>query len=285
MRPARGGALSETALREVVEDLAARPDPPPEEVRAAVERLLDALEAGTVRAAEPDGDGWRVHAWVKRGILLAFRGGLRTWDAPPFAFRDKETLPPRASFREGANVRIVPGGSSVRRGAHLGGGVVVMPPAFVNVGAFVGPSSMIDSHVLVGSCAQIGARVHLSAAVQVGGVLEPVGARPVIVEDDAFVGGGAGIYEGTRVSRRAVIAPGVILTRSVPLYDLVRGERHGLDASGGLVVPEGAVVVPGSRPAPGEFARGAGLALYAPVIVKYRDAASDAATALEDALR
>ncbi|HJQ82525.1 MAG TPA: 2,3,4,5-tetrahydropyridine-2,6-dicarboxylate N-succinyltransferase [Candidatus Binatia bacterium] len=277
--------MSESDLREVFEELGARQDPPAHELRAALERLLDALEAGSVRAAEPSEEGWRINAWVKRGILLAFRGGLRTWDAPPLAFRDKETLPPVAPWSGGANVRIVPGGSSVRRGAHLGEGVVVMPPAFVNVGAFVGPSSMIDSHVLVGSCAQIGARVHLSAAVQVGGVLEPVGARPVIVEDDAFVGGGAGLYEGTRVSRRAVIAPGVVLTRSVPLYDLVRGERYGPDGSGGLVVPEGAVVVPGSRPAPGAFGRSSGLALYAPVIVKYRDAGSDAATALEEALR
>jgi len=276
--------LSAGSLADAIEDLSRRPDAPAAEVGETVERLLDLLEAGTVRAAEPDGDGWRVHAWVKRGILLAFRCGLRTWDAPPFAFRDKETLPHRAPWESGRNVRVVPGGSAVRRGAHLSDGVVVMPPAFVNVGAYVGASTMIDSHVLVGSCAQVGARVHLSAAVQVGGVLEPVGARPVVIEDDAFVGGGAGIYEGTRVGRRAVIAPGVILTRAVLLYDLVHEREIGPD-DGGLVVPEGAVVVPGSRPAGGAYGRAKGLSLYAPIVVKYRDARSDAATALEEALR
>jgi 2,3,4,5-tetrahydropyridine-2-carboxylate N-succinyltransferase len=272
-------------LREEIDALASRPAATAAEVRPAVERLLDALETGTVRAAEPEGDGWRVNLWVKRGILLAFRGSLTTWETPPLAFRDKETLPPRAPWSGGANVRVVPGGSSVRRGAHLADGVVVMPPAFVNVGAYVGAGSMIDSHALVGSCAQVGERVHLSAAVQIGGVLEPVGAQPVIVEDDAFVGGGAGIYEGTRVGKRAVIAPGVILTRAVPLHDLARGMRIQPDPSGALVVPDGAVVVPGSRAATDAYGRSNGIALYAPVVVKYRDARSDAATALEEALR
>lgn len=278
--------MSEARLREAIEAAAGRPDVPAGEVRPLVEELLDGLEDGRIRAAEPEGDGWRVNVWVKRGILLAFRcGGLTEWEAPPLAFRDKETLPPIAPWKRGANVRIVPGGSSVRRGAHLADAVVVMPPAFVNVGAYVGAATMIDSHALVGSCAQIGARVHLSAAVQVGGVLEPVGAHPVVVEDDAFVGGGAGIYEGSRVGRRAVIAPGVILTRSVPLHDLVHGRVVAPDASGCVVVPEGAVVVPGARPAGGDYGRSAGLSLYVPVIVKYRDGRSDAATALEEALR
>jgi 2,3,4,5-tetrahydropyridine-2-carboxylate N-succinyltransferase len=173
----------------------------------------------------------------------------------------------------------------VRRGAYLGEGVVVMPPAFVNVGAHVGMGAMIDSHALVGSCAQIGARVHLSAAVQVGGVLEPVGAMPVIVEDDAFVGGGCGLYEGTRVGRGAVLAPGVVLTRAVSLYDAVHERAIVADAGGVLAIPERAVVVPGSRPAGGAWAQSLGLSLYAPVIVKYRDARTDAASALEEALR
>jgi 2,3,4,5-tetrahydropyridine-2-carboxylate N-succinyltransferase len=263
---------------------AARPDP--EEARAAVSALLDALEAGTLRAAEPAPGGWLVNAWVKRGILLAFRHGVsKRWDLPPFHFIDKDTLPPQDPARYGQNVRIVPGGSSVRRGAHLGEGVIVMPPAFVNVGAFVGAGSMIDSHVLVGSCAQIGERVHLSAGAQIGGVLEPVGAMPVVVEDEAFVGGGCGIFEGTRVGRRAVLAPGVLLTRSVPLHDLPHGRTIRADASGVLTVPEHAVVVPGSRKAEGAFAAEHGIALYAPVIVKYRDARTDVAAALEAALR
>lgn len=279
--------MSIAELRAAIEEHAAATGAPGASAREAVEALLDALEAGTVRAAEPQPDGgWRVHPWVKRGIVLAFRCGSNVaWDAPPFHFRDRDTLPTRRPPAEGAGVRIVPGGSAVRRGAHLAGGVVIMPPAYVNVGAHVGEGAMIDSHALVGSCAQIGARVHLSAASQVGGVLEPVGALPVIVEDDAFVGGGCGLYEGVRIGRRAVLAPGVVLTRALSLYDLPRERTIVAGAEGVLVVPEGAVVVPGSRPAKGAWGSSLGLGLYAPVVAKYRDGGSDAATALEAALR
>ncbi len=278
--------MSPEPLQARIEACAAA-DPAPTEAREVVEALLDALESGEVRAAEPDDRGaWRVHAWVKRGIVLAFRVGInRTWDAPPFHFRDRDTLPALDPFRSGRNVRIVPGGSTVRRGAHLADGVVIMPPAFVNVGAHVGAGTMIDSHALVGSCAQIGARVHLSAAAQIGGVLEPAGAMPVVVLDEAFIGGGCGVYEGSRVGRRAVLAPGVVLTRSVRLYDLVRETEIAAGPDGVLAVPDGAVVAAGTRPAAGRFARERGLALYAPVIVKYRDEKSDAALALEEALR
>jgi 2,3,4,5-tetrahydropyridine-2-carboxylate N-succinyltransferase len=274
-----------------VTDLAARlagwRERPREEVRAAVEALLDALEAGEVRAATPDAEsptGWRAEAWVKDGILAAFALGVDVdVTAPPFGFRDRDTLPPRAPAPPGT--RIVPGGSAVRRGAHLGRGVVVMPPAYVNVGAYVGPGSMVDSHALVGSCAQIGAKVHLSAAAQVGGVLEPVGALPVVVEDEVFVGGGVGLYEGVVVKRRSVLGAGVVLTSSSVVYDLP-SERV-LRAEGGapLVIPEGSVVVMGSRPAAGDFARQHGVALATPVIVKRRDEKTDAKTALEEVLR
>ncbi len=279
--------MREDRLEELIERLAALPSPPRRDAVAAVEALLDALERGAVRAAEPVEGGWRVHAWVKRGILLAFRVGVDvTTELPPvFHFRDRDTLPPRDVSTTSTRVRIVPGGTTVRRGAHLGQGVVVMPPAYINVGARIGEDTLVDSHVLVGSCAQIGARVHLSAGTQIGGVLEPVGALPVVVEDDAFVGGGCGVFEGTRVGARAVLAAGVVLTRSVPLYDLVREEVHRAPPAGPLVVPEGAVVVPGARPAAGEFASRSGIHLQAPVIVKYRDDSTDWAAALEEALR
>ena len=260
---------------------------PREEVRAAVEALLDALEAGAVRAAVPDEaspSGWRAEPWVKEGILAAFALGTDV-DLPagPLAFRDRDTLPPRAPAPPGT--RVVPGGSAVRRGAHLGKGVVVMPPAYVNVGAFVDEGSMVDSHALVGSCAQIGRKVHLSAAAQVGGVLEPVGALPVVVEDEVFVGGGVGLYEGVVVKRRSVLAAGVILTSSSVVYDLP-GERVLRAAAGEpLVIPEGSVVVMGSRPASTEFAQKHGVAVATPVIVKRRDEKTDAKTALEDVLR
>ena len=273
-------------LREEIDRLAESADADPDAARAAVGLLLDALEEGTLRAAEPSPGGWVVNAWVKRGLLLAFRCGVNVGlTVPPFHFRDRDTLPTQDPARGGRNVRVVPGGSTVRRGAFLAEGVVVMPPAFVNVGAHVGAGTMVDSHALVGSCAQIGARVHLSAAVQVGGVLEPPGAMPVIVEDDAFVGGGCGLYEGTRVGRGAVLAPGVVLTRAVTLYDAAREGMIVAGDDGVLVVPERAVVVPGSRPARGAWARERGLSLYAPVIVKYRDAATDAAASLEEGLR
>ena len=212
--------------------------------------LRCALSQGTVRSAEPDPEtplGWRVNAWVKQGILLGFRlGALEAMGGDEFSFVDKATYPARR-FNPDGGVRIVPGGSSVREGAFLARGVVCMPPMYVNAGAYVDEGTMVDSHALVGSCAQIGKRVHLSAAAQIGGVLEPVNANPVIVEDDVLVGGNTGVYEGTLVRRRAVLAAGTILTRGTPVYDIVRGEV--LKATGGqpLVIPEGAVVVPGSE--------------------------------------
>ncbi len=278
--------MTHDRLRIAISRLAGSPTADAVEARAVVASLLDALEDGTLRAAEPSPRGWIVNAWVKQGLLLAFRHGVNvSVDMPPFHFRDRDTLPTQDPARHGRNVRVVPGGSTVRRGAFLAEGVVVMPPAFVNVGAYVGAGTLIDSHALVGSCAQIGARVHLSAGVQVGGVLEPPGAVPVIVEDDAFIGGGCGLYEGTRVGAGAVLAPGVVLTAAVSLYDAARERTIAADATGALAVPDRAVVVPGSRPAGGAWAHARGLSLYAPVIVKYRDAATDAAAALEEALR
>jgi len=278
--------VTENDLERAIDRLFLSGDADRDEARTVVGALLDALESGSVRAASPSPGGWRVNAWVKRGLLLAFRCGVNVASSvPPFHFRDRDLLATQDPSRGGRNVRVVPGGSTVRRGAFLAEGVVVMPPAYVNAGAYVGTGSMIDSHALVGSCAQIGARVHLSAAVQVGGVLEPPGAMPVIVEDEAFVGGGCGLYEGTRVGRGAVLAPGVVLTRSLRLFDLVKASTIEADRDGTLAVPERAVVVPGTRPAQGEWARAHGLSLYAPIIVKYRDAATDAAAALEEALR
>lgn len=249
------------------------------ETVARVEQLLCALEDGSVRAARRDEDGrWVAEPWVKRGILAAFRHS-ETVEMPwPGGAVDRSLVPAR-QLGLGDGVRVVPGGTSVRRGAHLGPGVVVMPPSYVNVGAHVGAGSMVDSHVLVGSCAQVGARVHLSTAVQLGGVLEPVGAAPVVVEDDVFVGAQCGVYEGVVVRSRAVLAPGVVLTAGTLIYDLV----HEREVRG--EVPAGAVVVPGSRPAAGGYAERLGLSLYAPVVVKYRDASTDAATVLEESLR
>lgn len=249
--------------------------------RPEVAELLDALARGEVRAAERGPDGvWHANTWVKQGILLAFRIGVvhdRSTDAT-FRFFDKDTLPGRPTTLAD-QVRIVPGGTSVRHGAYLAPGVICMPPAFVNVGAYVDEGTMIDSHALVGSCAQIGKRVHLSAAAQVGGVLEPVNATPVVIEDDVLVGGGCGIYEGTVVRARAVLAAGTVLTGSTPVIDLVRGTTYRRGATGSLEIPSDAVVVPGAR------AVRDGVSLYAPVIVKYRDARTDAATLLEEALR
>jgi 2,3,4,5-tetrahydropyridine-2,6-dicarboxylate N-succinyltransferase len=247
---------------------------------AAHEALLAALESGAVRAATKDADGrWVAIAWAKEAILDGFR---RTTTRPTpdsgGPFFDKPAFSPRRfSLEDG--VRVVPGGTAVRRGAHVAKGVVIMPPAYVNVGAFVGAGTMVDSHALVGSCAQIGERVHLSAGAQIGGVLEPSGARPVVVENDAFVGALAGCFEGVVVRSRAVLAAGVVLTASTIVYDLVNGRELKGE------IPEGAVVVPGSRPAKGAFAEERGLSLAAPMIVKYRDAKTDAATALEQALR
>jgi 2,3,4,5-tetrahydropyridine-2-carboxylate N-succinyltransferase len=257
-----------------------------DEARALVDALFDHLESGRVRAAEPTPSGWRVNAWVKQGILLAFRvGAIAAFEpAGPLAFADKDTLPPRR-FAPGDGVRLVPGGSAVRRGAHVARDVVIMPPAYVNVGAFVGAGSLVDSHALVGSCAQIGERVHLSAGAMLGGVLEPVGALPVIVEDGALVGGNCGVYEGAIVGRGAVLGAGVILTGGVSVYDLVRRTTYRREADRPLRIPDGAVVVPGSRKLLDPFAERFGLSLACPVIVKYRDEKTDASAALEDALR
>src|SRR5438067_278290 len=248
--------------------------------------FLAELEKGTVRAAMRDADGvWQVQAWVKQGILFAFKFGVNAeFASGALSFVDKDTIPPRR-FKAADNVRIVPGGSSIRRGAYIGKGVVMMPPAFVNVGAYVDDDTMIDSHALVGSCAQIGKRVHISAAAQVGGVLEPIGNTPVVIEDDVVIGGNCGIYEGTIVRGRAVIGAGVVLTGSTPVYDVVRGQVYRRTAEHPLEIPYGAVVVPGARPLKGAFAEQHGLSMQTPVIVKYRDDRTDSATALEEALR
>ena len=256
--------------------------------REAVANLLTALEAGLVRSAEPSADGaWRVNGWVKQGILLGFRCGVNQ----PFPnegalhFRDRDTYPTWNPNDSDRDVRVVPGGSSVRRGSFLASGVVMMPPAYVNVGAYVDEGSMIDSHALVGSCAQIGKGVHLSAAAQVGGVLEPIGAAPVIIEDHVFVGGGVGVYEGVRVRETAVLAPGVILSSATPVYDCVNECILRATPESPLTIPRGAVVVPGSRPAGGAFAKSERLQIQTPLIVKYRDEGTDSALSLEDALR
>lgn len=255
--------------------------------RSAFERLRQALESGQVRAAERRPDGrWVVNGWVKAGILLGFRlGRTETVESgPPFGFVDKDTYPVQR-LHPGAGVRVVPGGSSIRAGAYLAPGVVCMPPMYVNTGAWVGESTMIDSHALVGSCAQIGQRVHLSAGAQIGGVLEPVGALPVIIEDDVLVGGNCGVYEGSIVRERAVLAPGTILTGGTPVIDLVRDRVYRREGEAPLEIPAGAVVVPGSRPIREGVGARQGISIYTPVIVKYRDEKTDRATALEEALR
>jgi 2,3,4,5-tetrahydropyridine-2,6-dicarboxylate N-succinyltransferase len=261
-----------------------------QQARDAFARLRAELSAGRVRAAEPDASsptGWRVNIWVKQGILLALRWGdvidvgvgKGRWP-----FLDKDTLPLKR-LDIASRVRVIPGGSSIRDGAYLGTGVVCAPPMYINVGAYVGDGSFVDSHALVGSCAQIGSNVHLSAAAQIGGVLEPIGAMPVIVEDDALIGGNCGVYEGAIVKRRAVLAAGTIVTGSTPIYDLPNGVIIKPAPGQPLVVPEGAVVVPGTRPV--TSGRGAewGLALATPVIVKYRDDKTDARTELESWIR
>lgn len=249
--------------------------------------FIEALNRGEARAAEPGEQGWRVNAWVKQGILLGFRtGALRDYSIPGgFPFFDKDTYPLRPVSLED-RVRIVPGGTSIRTGCHLAPGVVIMPPAYVNVGAFIDEGTMIDSHALVGSCAQVGKRVHVSAGAQIGGVLEPVGASPVIIEDEVMVGGLSGVFEGVQVGRRAVIAAGTLLTASVPVFDLVRERVLRSDENGPLRIPDGAVVVPGGRRLEkSEFARLHGLSLSCALIVKYRDEKTDARTALESSLR
>ena len=284
------------ALAERIDTLSSTPSgaPLPDDAESVVAQLLSALERGEVRSADREGDGtWRAVPWVKRGILLGFRAGRvvtmpdengamgATW---PAAFFDKHTIPPRAlTLADG--VRVVPGGTSIRRGSFVAPGVVCMPPVFINVGAHVGAGTMVDSHALVGSCAQIGDRVHLSAGVQIGGVLEPINATPVIVESDAVVGGNCGVYEGTIVRARAVLGAGVVLTRGTPVYDLVREQVYRAESGRPLEIPEGAVVVPGARAVRGAWAGAEGLSVQTPLIVKYRDEKTDLATALEQWLR
>ena len=256
--------------------------------RQIFEKFKAALRRGEIRAAEKDENGnWRTNAWVKRGILLGFKMGKMvemSKECETFRFFDKETYPLRPMTLED-KIRIVPGGSTVRDGSFVAPNVVLMPPCYVNVGAYVDEGTMIDSHALVGSCAQIGKRVHLSAAAQIGGVLEPVNANPVIIEDDVLVGGNTGVYEGAIVRERAVLASGVILTRSTPVFDLVKNTIYKSDGEKPLEIPAGAVVVQGSRQITSGFGKENGLSLYAPVIVKYRDERTDAATRLEDYLR
>jgi 2,3,4,5-tetrahydropyridine-2,6-dicarboxylate N-succinyltransferase len=263
----------------------------PDDATTAVHELLNRLERGEVRSAVRGDDGtWRAVAWVKQGILVAFRAGRIAEHAPPAGllhFFDKDTLPVRV-FATKDNVRVVPGGSSVRRGAYVAPGVVCMPPMFINVGSWVGQGTMVDSHALVGSCAQVGERVHLSAAAQIGGVLEPINMAPVIIEDDVIVGGNCGVYEGTVVRERAVLGAGVVLTRGTPVYDLVREQVYRGSVDAPLEIPASAVVVPGARAvSASRSAWGASesLSLQTPVIVKYRDERTDTATALELWLR
>ncbi|HTM27156.1 MAG TPA: 2,3,4,5-tetrahydropyridine-2,6-dicarboxylate N-succinyltransferase [Vicinamibacterales bacterium] len=280
-------------LSSAIERLAASgPDASRDEARQIFATLRSALSNGSIRAAEPDPSspsGWRVNAWVKRGILLGFRFGTSVdfhlaGSHERWPFIDKDTLPLKPISPD-SGVRIVPGGSSVRDGAYLGRGVICMPPMYVNIGAYVGDESLIDSHALVGSCAQVGSRVHISAAAQIGGVLEPVGALPVIIEDDVLVGGNCGVYEGAIVKRRAVLAAGTILTGSTPIYDVPNDRVIQPAAGEPLIVPEGAVVVPGTRPLASGRGGERGLAVATPIIVKYRDEKTSAKTALETWIR
>jgi 2,3,4,5-tetrahydropyridine-2-carboxylate N-succinyltransferase len=277
-------------LQTTIEWLSTRDDVPRVTARSAFDTLRSALSHGSVRAAEPDAStptGWRVNTWVKCGILLGFRVGIVSdvsADHGRWPFFDKDTLPLKR-FDVESGVRLVPGGSAIRDGAFIGRGVICMPPMYVNIGAHVGDSTLIDSHALVGSCAQVGARVHLSAGAQIGGVIEPVGALPVIVEDDVLVGGNTGLYEGVVVRRRAVIAAGTVITGSTPLYDLPNGRVLRPEPGQPVVVPEGAVVVPGARAVTQGEGPAWGLSLVTPVIVKYRDDRTDARTELEQWIR
>ena len=273
-----------STLQAEIERLSAQAQAGNAEARETFLEFRDALTQGKIRAAEKIDGKWKVNTWVKQGILLGFRLGVLAEMPAGLSFVDKDTFPAR-SFSVSDKIRVVPGGSSVREGAYLAPSVICMPPMFVNVGAYVDEGTMIDSHALVGSCAQVGKRVHLSAAAQVGGVLEPVNAAPVIIEDDVLVGGNCGIYEGTLVRARAVLGAGTILTRSTPLFDTVRGEIYRASAGEPLRVPENAVVVPGSRAITKGKAAEWGLSLYAPVIVKYRDEKTDRGVELEDLLR
>jgi 2,3,4,5-tetrahydropyridine-2,6-dicarboxylate N-succinyltransferase len=272
-------------LKASIERLSTQPqverDP---DARKVFSEFRDQLTQGKIRAAEKIADKWAVNAWVKQGILLGFRLGVLAEMPAGLSFVDKDTFPAR-HFSVSDKVRVVPGGSSVRVGAYVAPSVICMPPMFINVGAYVDEGSMIDSHALVGSCAQIGKRVHLSAAAQVGGVLEPINAAPVIIEDDVLVGGNCGIYEGTLVRARAVLGAGTILTRSTPLYDLVKGEVYRATSDAPLEVPESAVVVAGSRAVKKGKGADWNLSLYTPVVIKYRDEKTERGIELEDWLR
>ena len=287
--------MSPTSLEERIEKAASDPAPEPSnDARLAVEELLELLERGEIRSAQRGENGeWRAVPWVKRGILLGFRIGqlvdmspvpLPDSRAAAFSFFDKDTFPLR-ELSLADSVRVVPGGSSIRRGSYIAPGVVCMPPMYINVGAYIGAGTMVDSHALVGSCAQIGERVHLSAAAQIGGVLEPVNAAPVVIENDVIVGGNCGVYEGTVVRSQAVLGAGVVLTRGTPVYDLVRETIYRGSAEKPLEIPSGAVVVPGARQIEGGWGGKKQLSLQTPVIVKYRDEKTDHATALERWLR
>jgi 2,3,4,5-tetrahydropyridine-2,6-dicarboxylate N-succinyltransferase len=255
------------------------------EAKRVFSEFRDALTRGEIRAAEKTGGEWRTNPWVKQGILLGFRlGELTEMAGDPFSFVDKSTYPVR-HFRIEDRVRVVPGGSAVRSGAYVAAGVICMPPMYVNVGAYIDEGTMIDSHALVGSCAQIGKRVHLSAASQIGGVLEPVNASPVVIEDDVLVGGNCGVYEGTQVRQGAVLGAGVILTRSTPVYDVAHEQVYRATGDAPLIIPENAVVVPGARAISRGKAAEWALALYTPVIIKYRDEKTASSTELEDWLR
>jgi 2,3,4,5-tetrahydropyridine-2-carboxylate N-succinyltransferase len=257
-----------------------------DEIYSILNNFLDLLEEGTIRSAEKINGNWQANTWVKQGILQVFKNSPITEMnlSDNYKFFDKDLLPLK-KFDLNSGVRIVPGGSGIRRGAFLAKGVICMPPMYVNIGAFVDEGTMIDSHALVGTCAQIGKRVHLSAAAQVGGVLEPAGAKPVIIEDDVLVGGNCGIYEGVQVKRRAVLASGVILTASTKVFDLVNETVITSSSESPLVIPEGAVLVSGSRSLTSQFAKDNGLNIYSPLIIKYRDEKTDSKTALEEALR
>ena len=279
------------SLASLIEELF---DYPPEayaeEHRRTFQKFKDALNAGEVRAAEPDAasaSGWRVNAWVKKGILLGFRMGSTVEMGPyptPQPFIDKSTFPLK-TIRRDDGVRIVPGGSSIRDGSFVARGVVCMPPMFINVGAYVGEGTMVDSHALIGSCAQIGKKCHISAGAQIGGVIEPVGAMPVIIEDEVMVGGNCGVYEGTVVKKRTVLGTGTILNASTPVYDLVRDTVYAATDDQPLIIPEQAIVVPGAREVKHPAGAKWGLSLYAAVIVKYRDAKTDSRVRMEDLLR
>jgi 2,3,4,5-tetrahydropyridine-2-carboxylate N-succinyltransferase len=285
-----------STLKERIEALAATSagQPLPSDAHDVVEALLTCLEQGKIRSAQRNAQGvWGAVPWVKRGILLGFRVGQMVDmsligamgdQGAQFGFFDKDTFPLR-SLGLDDGVRVVPGGSSIRRGAYVASGVVCMPPMYINVGAYVGTGTMVDSHALVGSCAQIGERVHLSAAAQIGGVLEPINASPVVIEDDVIIGGNCGIYEGTVVREKAVIGAGVVLTRGTPIFDLVKEDIYRAGPDNPLEVPACAVVVPGSRQVSGTWGKHMNLSLQTPIIVKYRDDKTDSATALEEWLR